>query len=90
MTTVTLDLLDQELGKRWFQRRSPLLNAAFEAQHSKVLRTELSSACQLEAIRTAGHLNIGEQQDDRPGVLIEQLDRFHPVFRRQCVKASVL
>ena len=46
MTSEPLDLLDQELGKRWFERRSPELNAAFEVQHAKALSTELSRACQ--------------------------------------------
>ncbi|KQT08487.1 diguanylate cyclase [Methylobacterium sp. Leaf399] len=46
MATATLDLLDQELGKRWFERRSPQLDAAFEVQHSKALRLELTRACQ--------------------------------------------
>jgi hypothetical protein len=35
MNSDTLDLLDQELGKRWFQRRSPILNAAFRAQYQR-------------------------------------------------------
>lgn len=46
MTNEPLDLLDRELGKRWFERRSPELNAAFEVQHAKALSTELSRACQ--------------------------------------------
>ncbi|GJE39637.1 putative bifunctional diguanylate cyclase/phosphodiesterase [Methylobacterium persicinum] len=47
MTTETLDLLDRELDKRWFERRSPQLDAAFKVQHSRALRNELSRACQL-------------------------------------------
>lgn len=46
MTTATLDLLDRELGKRWFERRSPQLDAAFAVQHSMALSTELGRACQ--------------------------------------------
>lgn len=47
MTTEALDLLDRELGKRWFERRSPQLVAAFEIQHAKALQTEISRACRL-------------------------------------------
>lgn len=46
MTTATLSLLDRELGKRWFERRSPQLDAAFAVQHAKALRSELARACQ--------------------------------------------
>ncbi|CAX25782.1 putative membrane protein, diguanylate cyclase (GGDEF) domain [Methylorubrum extorquens DM4] len=47
MNSDTLDLLDQELGKRWFQRRSPILNAAFRAQYAQAMREEMGRACQL-------------------------------------------
>lgn len=47
MTTEALDLLDRELGKRWFERRSPQLVAAFEIQHAKALQTEIGRACRL-------------------------------------------
>ncbi|TXN73712.1 GGDEF domain-containing phosphodiesterase [Methylobacterium sp. WL6] len=47
MTGETLDLLDRELRKRWFERRSPELDVAFEVQHAKALRIELRKACQL-------------------------------------------
>ncbi len=46
MTAEALDLLDRELGKRWFERRSPQLDAAFQDQHSQALRRELGRACQ--------------------------------------------
>ncbi|GJE52740.1 hypothetical protein GOFOIKOB_5814 [Methylobacterium tardum] len=45
MSTATLDLLDCELGKRWFQRRSPALHTTFKAQHAQALREEMGKAC---------------------------------------------
>ena len=47
MTSETLDLLDRELKKRWFERRLSQLDLAFEVQHANALRIELSRACQL-------------------------------------------
>ncbi|GJD95868.1 putative bifunctional diguanylate cyclase/phosphodiesterase [Methylobacterium iners] len=47
MSTATVDLLDLELGKRWFERRSPPLHAAFKAHHSQAVRAEIASACTL-------------------------------------------
>ncbi|MDH2313859.1 putative bifunctional diguanylate cyclase/phosphodiesterase [Methylobacterium brachiatum] len=47
MSTVTLDQLEQELDKRWYQRRSPLLHTTFRAQHDQALRDEIGRACQL-------------------------------------------
>ena len=45
MSNEALNLLDKELGKRWFERRSPELDAAFAIQHSDALRVELGRAC---------------------------------------------
>lgn len=46
MSTATLDLLDRELGKRWFERRLPMLYTTFRAQHSETLRSEIGRASQ--------------------------------------------
>ena len=45
MNAATLNLLDLELRKRWFQRRSPVLHTMFRAQHVHVLRNEMGRAC---------------------------------------------
>lgn len=47
MSTATLDQLDGELGKRWLQRRSPVLEEAFKAQHAQAAREEMGRACQV-------------------------------------------
>ncbi|MFC6742045.1 putative bifunctional diguanylate cyclase/phosphodiesterase [Methylobacterium tardum] len=47
MSTATLDQLDCEIGKRWFQRRSSILHEAFKAQHAHSTREEMGRACQL-------------------------------------------
>jgi diguanylate cyclase len=54
MSTATFDQLDHELGKRWFQRRSPALHAAFMAQHAQAMRAEIDSACRLVGLLYVG------------------------------------
>lgn len=47
MSTATLNQLDREIGKRWFQRRSSILHETFKAQHAQSTREEMGRACQL-------------------------------------------
>ena len=45
MSTAAVDLLDLELEKRWFERRSPLLHATFKAHHATAALSEIDNAC---------------------------------------------
>ncbi|MCJ2087200.1 EAL domain-containing protein [Methylobacterium sp. E-005] len=46
MSIATLDQLDDELGKRWFQRRSPQLHQSFRIAHEQATRIVMGQACQ--------------------------------------------
>ena len=46
MSIATLDQLDDELGKRWFQRRSPQLNKSFRIAHEQAVRIAMGQSCQ--------------------------------------------
>ncbi|MCJ2135543.1 EAL domain-containing protein [Methylobacterium sp. J-026] len=46
MSIATLDQLDDELRKCWFQRRSPQLHRSFRIAHEQAVRIAMSQSCQ--------------------------------------------
>ncbi|MGU3388704.1 putative bifunctional diguanylate cyclase/phosphodiesterase [Methylobacterium sp. D53M] len=46
MSIASHEQLDEELRKRWFQRRSPELHRSFRTEHEQTLRVAIGKACQ--------------------------------------------